>query len=324
MNNPALPNEVWFQIFKYLQTENDFLSCYYTCSRWKNMLLDIPILHKRFVHKYSLLMIGGQFWSQMITKSIGRKIETLGNTLISTDENQLMSIGGLNQHCFILTNGLWNFHSKLKMNRLGGTVINMPNAIYVFGGEKNPFTSEILRKGTSEWEVGPKLNMFRKLATSLQEKRFYSGNGHKLSDYELILLKNDLIVKYNTKWKHWTKFMKFENDFVSCASVLHKNQLFITGGVSVYGNKVSGQTLIVDLETKTFRKAGSLKIPRFSHGMAFVNFDDGEKLAVFGGDGARFEMNTVETFNKTTESWELSKIKLQQGRSSFGYVSLPS
>ena len=244
--------------------------------------------------------------------------------MILTDEDQLMSIGGSNQHCFVLTKGHWTLHSKLKMDRSGATVINMPNAIYVFGGEKNPFTSEILKKGASKWKVGPKLNIFHELALSLEEKRFFSGNGHKLSNSELILLKNDLIVKFDVNTNIFTKLMKFENPFVNCASILHNNKLIITGGSSVYGNKLSRQTLIVDLEAKTFRKARNLNIPRSSHGMAIVNFDDGEKLAVFGGDGGSFDMNTIETFNKTSGYWELSKIKLEHGRSSFAYISLPS
>ena len=231
-----------------------------------------------------------------------------------------MSVGGSNQQCFILANGLWTFHSKLKKDRLRGTVIKMPNAVYVFGGEKNPFTSEILWNGTSKWEEGPRLNMFFEQATFSREKRIYFGNGHKISDTELILLKDDMIVKFDVNDIIFSKFMSFENDFVSCASVLRNQTLIITGGVSVYGNFTSNQTLIVDLDSKTFRKVGTLNIPRFSHGMAFTCFENETKLTVFGGQDEENIMNSMETFDFETETWELSEVKLELGRHSFGYI----
>ena len=118
--------------------------------------------------------------------------------------------------------------------------------------------------------------------------------------------------------------MSLENDFVSCASILQSKILIITGGVSVFGNVLSGQTLIVDLEAKTSRKVGNLNVPRCSHGMKFFYFDDGLKLIVFGGQDEEYQMDTIKTFDFETESWKLSKVKLDLGRHNFGYIALPS
>ena len=57
-----VPTELWFKIFKFLKTEKDLSSCFFTCTRWKNILSHIPILHKRLCKYKTKLLSKFQFW----------------------------------------------------------------------------------------------------------------------------------------------------------------------------------------------------------------------------------------------------------------------
>ena len=86
--------------------------------------------------------------------------KSINTSLLITEENNLLSVGGNLRTCYVLRNGKWIKHSRLNKNRFGGVFVDMPNGIYVFGGKTSPHTTEFLPKGSSTWQFGPELRLF--------------------------------------------------------------------------------------------------------------------------------------------------------------------
>ena len=117
------------------------------------------------------------------------------------------------------------------MNRFGGVFIDMPNGIYVFGGETSPTTTEFLPNGSSVWKFGPELTLFGEEGRSVPEDLFNFGNGHKVSDTDIILIKRNKVINYNVKTNQFTFLSNIEhNNFEACASVFYNGKVIISGG----------------------------------------------------------------------------------------------
>ena len=108
--------------------------------------------------------------------------KSINTSLLITEENNLLSVGGNLKTCYVLRNGKWIKHSRLNKNRFGGVFIDMPNGIYVFGGKTSPNTTEFQPKGSSIWQFGPELRLFEEKGRTKHEKSFRFGNGQKVSE----------------------------------------------------------------------------------------------------------------------------------------------
>ena len=47
-----LPNEIIYQILRYLSSERDHSNCFNVCQRWRRLIAESPILQKQFNCKY--------------------------------------------------------------------------------------------------------------------------------------------------------------------------------------------------------------------------------------------------------------------------------
>ena len=56
--------------------------------------------------------------------------------------------------------------------------------------------------------------------------------------------------------------------------------------------------------------------------MGVVTINGEDRLAVFGGDDGRNELDSVELYNTETEKWEISDFKLRKGISDFSSLTL--
>ena len=95
----------------------------------------------------------------------------------------------------------------LKTNfRIGAVGVQMPNGIYMFGGNKSPNTSEFLQNNSTIWQQGPDIpylysslisfgSNFLKRLTMLPMEFDYNAKGHAISKTELILINEDCIIK---------------------------------------------------------------------------------------------------------------------------------
>ena len=56
-----------------------------------------------------------------------------------------------------------------------------------------------------------------------------------------------------------------------------------------------------------------------------ISIGNEERLAVFGGSGENGDyLDSVETLNPRTRKWEISDLKLEKAKNSFGYIFLPN
>ena len=127
-------------------------------------------------------------------------------SFVQMNNGDILSCGGENQQCFILENRKWVEHSTMNKVRIGAVGIQMPNGIYLFGGNKSPNTSEFLPNDSSVWEQGPNIpyfysslisfgsNFLRKMSAVHLECN-YKVRGHAISKTELILIHEDCIIK---------------------------------------------------------------------------------------------------------------------------------
>ena len=109
------------------------------------------------------------------------------------NNGDIVSCGGKSKICYILRNGKWFKHSTMNNVRTGAVGIQMPNGIYMFGGDKSPNTSEFLPNNTNIWQEGPDIPYFYTSLFSLPSR--FSAKGHAISKTELILIIEDCTIK---------------------------------------------------------------------------------------------------------------------------------
>ena len=294
----------------------------------------------------TILLVGGNFEKarnfetiaynkKTITPSLVNNIpplpkKSVNTSLLISEENNLMSLGGNMKNCFILKSGQWTKHSRLNINRFGGVFINMPNGIYVFGGNISPNTTEFLPKGTDVWQFGPELKLFEEKGSTYRERTFTYGNGHKVSEEDIILIKRNLVINFNVRTNLFTHLSEIEhNHFGGCASVFYNGQVIITGGQTYHEPRdtiyVSYTTRIYDLKSKTCRLVGSLNVPRSLHKMAVISLDNKLKVIAFGGYGKNWSfLSSVELFDEVKETWTMLDAKMKIGRQHFAHVEVSS
>ena len=236
------------------------------------------------------------------------------------------------KNCLVLKGGEWIKHSRLNMNRFGGVFIDMLNGIYVFGGKISPNTTEFLPKGSSVWQFGPELKLFEEKGRSFCERNFAFGNGHKVSDEDIILIKRNHVINFNVKTNLFTYLKKINhNHFEGCASVFYNGKVIISGGQTYalhfpFTYYVSYTTRIYDLKSKKCRLVGNLNVPRSRHRMAVISMDNKLKVIAFGGYGidSRSFLNSIELFDEVKETWTLLDAKMKIGRRHFAHVEVSS
>ena len=108
----------------------------------------------------------------------------------------------------------------------------------------------------------------------------------------------------------------------ACARIPDTHLIVITGGYDYDGN-IHETTEILNLRDHTVTQGNPLNTKRDNHGMATITIDNQEQLAVFGGIDENFDsLESIETLNATTRLWEVSDLKLNAERHSFGYSSV--
>ena len=244
----------------------------------------------------------------------------------------------------MLRNKFWEYHSTLKMKRENGVVLEMPNGTYILGGLTSPSTSEFLPKGSDVWETGPifPAKMRKRVMKSvhdmvrdirLLERSFNNGlhinvnGGHRISKEEFIIIRVRDILKFNINSKEWSYWYKLKEGRIKGNSMVYDGKLFVTGGCDLNTDRILSSTEIMDLSTGKSWMAGELNIARYGFGMELCTFEGKLRILVFGGVSDKFgnpcDLNSVEMWNDTSNSWHESSTKLQLQKSNFGCLSVP-
>ena len=118
------------------------------------------------------------------------------HVMVQTNGGDILFCGGLSKKCYVLRNNRWVRHSYMKSDRCGAIGIQMANGIYVFGGVASPKTSEFLPNNATIWQKGPDIPLFYCSLVSFAIEPFQNkAHGHAVSNTELIIIKEDHIIK---------------------------------------------------------------------------------------------------------------------------------
>ena len=108
----------------------------------------------------------------------------------------------------------------------------------------------------------------------------------------------------------------------SCAIL--NEEIIVSGGLIGRG-KVSTSTEIISLSSGTSSISSDLNIKRYGHGMGIAYVGNQSKLLAFGGSNHKdLNLDSIEEWNESSKSWNLSELTLSDGKSYFGHLSIPS
>ena len=224
-----------------------------------------------------------------------------------------------------LENRRWDENKVGPMSqiRLRHAAVSFENiGTYLIGGDldSNRRTTDFLAHGTTEWTAGPDIpvDMDRPCAVKVSDLNFLAINGKNILEYEVDIVNP----KRNTGWQSrakWPQLQKSRGQRPGCSKV--ENYIVIAGGYS------SGQYLrsteVLDLTTKTIVSAGDLNSPRAFFHMATITKNRQQRILAFGGTDGSSDLNSVEEFILSNNTWTLSPTAMEETRYSFGAVTLP-
>ena len=106
----------------------------------------------------------------------------------------------------------------------------------------------------------------------------------------------------------------------SCAFIPNTNKVMITGGYNHFHK--SNSTEILNTEDGSVTIASPMNFERVGHGMGVVTINGEDRLAVFGGNNRKTDLDSVELYNTRTGKWENADIKLKEAKRGFGFLSV--
>ena len=255
------------------------------------------------------------------TKQITNLPREVGSQSMVHHDGAILLCGGISnlQICLKLDHGTWKRHSTLNQERVDHSAVTTQTATFLFGGSNSRHTYEYLPKGSSTWLMG-KIDI-------------PSGFGCGCA----IAVKSDqeiwLIGGYGTEKRilsfsvsdHTFKELPYQLNvgrfYHSCAFIPNTRKVMIAGG---FGDDEDflNTTEILDTVNGTITMATPMNSKRYTHGMGVLTIKGEDRLAVFGGFDGNTWLDTVELYNAKTEKWHTSDIKLNAGKSDFGFLTV--
>jgi len=232
-------------------------------------------------------------------------------TLAMIDNTILSCSGQLGPSCYQLSVDLasWIFHSSLPNSfdthtRALATVL--PAGAFLVGRNSGAF----LPTGSTQWEELPMPSRDARQScivpgseTSILIIGGYGGTA--IDEYE----------SQTGTWTTWGQGLPEKREGPSCAKL--GDQVFIVGGYNRGTNDYDGATIILDLQSKSFRRGGDLTWERHHHQVAALS--DGRLLAFGGGYSGDDE---IEEWDSSAEVWRLLDEHMDEARANFGSTTV--
>ena len=198
------------------------------------------------------------------------------------------------------------------------SAVQTNSGIFIFGGIDSPNTFEYLPNNSRTWSMGE---------TEIQGG-FQDGCVIAINSGQDVLLLGG--------WETERRILKFsisEHKFEElplqlnvgryghrCAFIPNTNKIIITGGRALNYPDVSE---IFDMDKARITIMTSpMHFKRSRHGIGVITVDDEDKLVVFGGYNENGSIDSVELFDDETQSWDMTDIKLMEGKYSFGFFTV--
>jgi len=223
-------------------------------------------------------------------------------------DGTILTCGGERTECHQLSKDLssWTHHSNLPASlgtsNLASTVL--PSGAYLSGRSTGAF----LPTGSNEW------NTFS--IPSDHEARVACAVPVSSTSFLLIggyWEQGDFVDEYETLTGEWTRWPPLPEKRENMACVKVGDKVLVIGGYNRALNEYDGGTVILDIETRTWRQGGFMTWERNGHGVSVL--ESGRVLAYGGGyygdDGA-------EEWDPKTETWSPIADKMEVERSNFG------
>ena len=242
----------------------------------------------------------------------------LGNTVSSMvlHDGAILLSGGYpdRKKCLQLDHGTWKEHSTLNQTRCYHSAVTTQTTTFLFGGKKSNSrkTYEYLPKGSTSWLMGK-----TEIPGGFRDGCAISVK----SDQEIWLIggwtTEKRILSFNVN-DHTFRQLPFRLNvrrcLHKCAFIPNTKKVMITG---------SGRsTEVLDTEDGSVTMASPLNSKRIGHGMGVLTIKGEDRLVVFGGSDRIKRLDTVEIYNAKTEKWEISDIKFNEPKDSFGYLTV--
>ena len=198
----------------------------------------------------------------------------------------------------------------------------MNEETYILGGI-SACTSNILKHNLNVWQDGP----------NIPGLCLSNGCGVKVSNNAFLIIGGSLagsrILKFTTddnKWHNTSIELNGGREGLAC--IVFNSKVIITGGHTTTHNQYSSGTYVIDIDNDgkfKLRSGHSLNEMRAYHGMGIIQRNNGATVIAFGGfnkmDG---KLSSVEIWNDSNESWEISNVPLNRSRRDFGFATLPT
>ena len=281
---------------------------------------------------HCIIIAGGRQWNDALVSGVevvygNLKTKQLpniakgiyGSSLVLHNGAILLSGGKDNfQKCLQLDHGNWKEHTTLLKERILHSVVATETATFIFGGSPSCETYEYLPNGSIKWVLG----------TTEIPGGFWSGCAIEVKSKRQVWLIGGYgfrkrILCFNVKdhrFEIMPSLLNVERFAHRCAYIPNTSKVMITGGTHYDGCLAS--TEILDTKDGSITMASPMNSKRSKHGMGVLTINGEERLAVFGGYDGRKYLDSVEIYNRRTEKWETTEIKLNKLKSDFGFLSV--
>ena len=223
-----------------------------------------------------------------------------------------------------LDHGTWTNHSTFHQEKLFHSVETAQTNLFIFGGCDSMTTYEYLLKDSITWLSGKTEipgGFYHGCAISVKSKQeiwLIGGRGTTTATEKRILI-------FNVN-DHTFQVMPFQlNDSRfghQCAFIPNTNKIMITGGTDSHNDSVLDSSEVLDTQDGNIIMASPMNFRRSQHGMGIFTIDGKERLAVFGGFNTAGILDSVEIYNTLTEKWEMTDIKMEHPKYSFGFLTV--
>ena len=258
-------------------------------------------------------------------------------SLIYTSETkEILLCGGKNKsdndikRCLQLKDNKWIHHSDLCDDHKIGSgsypvTVSMANGVYMFGRGVN---WQWLPNGTKTWlkgEINPPKYLGR------EDWTFFQACAVKISNNELVIIggkrkatKTKNVWRFNTETRVWTDFGEVLNESrYGHGCVVFEDIIIVSGGThNTFSPSTTEMIRIKDFVN--LNESLKMKHGRFGHGLVAAHLR--EQLSIFAVGGSGYDGKTVDSIEMLNfrNGWAMSEMKLSEGKSSFGYTTVPT
>ena len=256
------------------------------------------------------------------------KGRNLASTFVTTGPSPKVVTcgGGYLASCLVLDvdNQRWdeNMMDELPQPRGYHAAVSVEDiGTYLIGGGpgNNKRTSDFLAEGTTEWVAGPALpvDMNAPCAVKISNLTFLVIHGTEILEYQVDITNPTS----NSGWQSsskWPQMQTSRGHNPGCSKI--ENYIVIAGGYD------SGQFLrsteVLNLSTRIIVAAGDLNTPRAYFHLATITRDGQQQIFAIGGFTGSSNLNSVEKFNLSNNTWTQAPTNLVEAKRMFGAVTL--